>query len=349
VAEELRAVARVFAGKHSWCAWAGKSFEVGFCTDPVVLRDPDTGRDFPLGRFDAAATVHVAGDYDRHVRPVFTEARAFALEPNPAEGSDGATTHPHVSEDEVCTGEGGPVMDKAACQGRPCDVLDVLDAVLRTYNESSPHRRLSQWNGHRCDNCETFLDPEDDRTYSCNGCGDEVCTHCVHNCDNCNEGTWCRSCYQNNTTPLIEGRYCDDCTTACDHCSTVFRADGNNHRCAACRARECEDCGEVSDDGLDEGVCPACGERCHDCRELFRPKELNVDGQCENCGQDADDEDEDEAPAPAATAAEADTQPRCDKCKRFAKADELMAGVCARCAGDEELAAVTRERRARRE
>ena len=88
-----------------------KAKTVSVMTDPIVLND------IPLGSFEIRLSIS-------EMSKLYTESpyKVIALEPNPA-GSDSCVTHPHVSSEKLCEGDGHVAIRKAIEQGRLCDFL----------------------------------------------------------------------------------------------------------------------------------------------------------------------------------------------------------------------------------
>lgn len=156
--------------------------------------------------------------------------------------------HPHVSGDNLCTGEGEHAIKLAAEQLRIADVVDVVDSILNTYNPDSAYHKLENWWGAPCDSCGDSVD-EDDLSCCC-GCGDALCESCYGSCSDCHD-TLCSNC----------GTSCYECgDSICARCTHTCAENGNDY-CASC-TNDCDDCGKrFSDQCLnDNGVCCECQE-----------------------------------------------------------------------------------------
>src|SRR5690606_20967014 len=68
--------------------------------------------------------------------------RVIALEPNPA-ASNCDVTHPHIQDEQLCEGEGRPLIRRALGEGRILDFFEFVASVLRAYNPESPYVSLS--------------------------------------------------------------------------------------------------------------------------------------------------------------------------------------------------------------
>jgi hypothetical protein len=186
-------------------------------TDPVILDGID------LGRFQ------IRLDYQR-----LYEAQPYtvvALEPNPAT-SNSSITHPHVSDDTVCEGDGRRAIQAAVSQGRLLDFFTLVSQLLQTYTPGRAYVELESWNGITCHDCGSIMD-EDDR-FHCSRCEEAVCGDC---------GTVCSACEQ---------FYCNGCSSTCQCC--------DNSTCVYC-LDSCRNCGlRVCSECLNQGLCEHCHE-----------------------------------------------------------------------------------------
>ena len=155
--------------------------------------------------------------------------RVIALEPNPPT-SDDAVTHPHVRDEQLCTGDATNTIASALQEGRICDVFMMVRSILSTYNDSSPYVRLDHWDGRSCNDCGSLVDPE--YSFYCEHCENDFCEDCTGYCRRCDESR-CRGCLSD----------CAICAEAC--------CDGCLGKCNRCRAAVCADC-------MDEETCHAC-------------------------------------------------------------------------------------------
>jgi hypothetical protein len=101
-----------------------------------VITEPITLDDITLGPFEIKLFID-------QINKLYTESsyRIIALEPNPA-GADSSITHPHVSSERLCEGDGCVSIKKALEQGRFCDFFTMIVSILQTYNPDSPYIRL---------------------------------------------------------------------------------------------------------------------------------------------------------------------------------------------------------------
>lgn len=158
--------------------------------------------------------------------------RVIALDANPAATNEDVT-HPHVSDEAVCEGDGRVPIRKALEQGRLLDFFVIVRNLLQTYNSGSPFVSLDDWEGIRCADCGASAG-EDERC-SCVKCESTICDDCRDSCSDCGD-TYCAECIER-----CQG--CDDY-----YCRSCLK------RCAKCRVLRCNGC-------LDEQ------ERCKDCHE----------------------------------------------------------------------------------
>jgi hypothetical protein len=168
--------------------------------------------------------------------------RVIALEPNPA-GNDSDVTHPHVSAERLCEGDGHVAIRKSIEQGRLCDFFTMAINILQTYNPDSPYVALDEWEGRACYDCGcTIFDDESyycercDRDYCsqcstcCRVCDTTVCLGCSCECQGCNEPV-CRDCA--DTCKVCEETFCKNCLTEdglCENCESERKENENEER-----------------------------------------------------------------------------------------------------------------------
>lgn len=150
--------------------------------------------------------------------------RVIALEPHPAASAE-EITHPHVTNDQLCEGDGYAAITAALEQGRLCDFFNLVSSILNTYNPDSPYVRLDDWRGVACCGCGYVTD--DDDIFMCSFCSNQFCGDCC---------TYCRSCDES---------ICNSCAKECQICQEPT--------CRNCAAK-CTQCGLV--------CCPSCLEEC---------------------------------------------------------------------------------------
>lgn len=202
-----------------------------------VVTEPITLEDVYLGRFRIAL-------YLRSLRELYHRTPYFvtAVDPHPA-ATDDAVTHPHVSNDVVCEGDGAAAIKAALETGRLMDFFVMVRSILTTYNPDSPYVSLADWNGVPCYECGYVMDSES--SYYCTSCDNAICDECSAVCAGCGEVV-CKSC----------AGACEICEQSlCPHCA--------KKRCSECESVCCESC-------LDDGLCPDCKEE----RENDEEKEI---------------------------------------------------------------------------
>lgn len=199
-----------------------KEKTISVITEPVTLEDID------LGPFEIRLSIdQISGIYNTAPYEV------IALEPNPA-GSDCNVTHPHVSHDRVCEGDGHIPIRRALEQGRFCDFFTLIVNILQTYNPQSPYVELDKWEGRSCYDCGCTVSDED--CYCCESCDESFCAYCSTCCEICSV-TICLGCaYQ---CPSCEIPVCGNCTAKCKDCEKTF----------------CENCVN------EKGLCEECQEK----------------------------------------------------------------------------------------
>jgi hypothetical protein len=168
-----------------------------------------------------------------------TPYAVVALDPNPA-ASSSDTTHPHVSDDTLCAGEGRRPIAAAIEEGRLHDFFTIVDRILHTYAAGAAYVELDRWHGVPCHDCDGVADEEE--TYTCHSCEETLCGECLVCCGCCCSG-FCSSCIQH--CQQCEERCCDGCLTRCPRC--------RREMCRSCLADElCTDCSEELKDEAEE-------------------------------------------------------------------------------------------------
>lgn len=226
--DELLAVAEDFD------EWSCDEQELVIVTEPIRLEGIE------LGRFEIRLDLQRLDASDPY--------RVTALTPNPAASSDG-TTHPHVHDSKLCSGEGRPLISAALKEGRLYDFATVVDRVLHTYARGSAYVELANWSGTPCHDCDTSVDPED--ASSCQACDETICGDCRTGCAQCGD-TYCSGCI--DRCPACEESTCSGCLNGCASCNEEF----------------CESC-------LTEGLCHACWEQAEEEREEEVETESDAD------------------------------------------------------------------------
>ena len=158
--------------------------------------------------------------------------RVIALEPNPA-GSNSDVTHPHVSSEKLCEGDGYVPIRKSLEDGRLCDFFTMIVSILQTYNPDSPYVSLDDWEGVSCYDCGYTI--SGDESYYCEYCDKEYCSNCSSYCQMC-DTTICLGC--SHECPSCEEPVCKDCLAICSECEDSFCKDCLNEESI------CENCEE---------------------------------------------------------------------------------------------------------
>lgn len=215
---ELKQIEDEFGG---WL-YKSRSRTISVKTGPIHLDD------VYLGPFAIELTVYRLSNFkDCHTGP--HPFQVIALDPHPASGNK-HITHPHVSDDHLCTGESSFLISAALMEGRLADFFLIVRGLLQTYNPDSPYVPLDSWSGTSCNECGERVH-EDDRYY-CEGCNCDVCDGCSGRCNNCDD-TACLGCLIN-----------------CKHCEE-YSCRGCTKRCAECNENCCTGC-------LEDELCPTC-------------------------------------------------------------------------------------------
>ncbi len=191
-----------------------------------VVTEPITLEDIYLGPFKIQLELnkldHLYYNSPYHV---------IALEPNPP-ATDDAVTHPHVSSEKLCEGDGSAAIRAALEEGRMCDFFTIVRSILNTYSPDSPYVSLDNWDGAACHDCGCTMSSED--SYFCDHCEHDYCSDCSTYCRHCEE-TVCLGC--SGQCSYCEEMLCRDCVSGCEKCGELF--------CPSC---------------LKDDLCPNCRE-----------------------------------------------------------------------------------------
>ena len=192
-----------------------------------VITDPISLDDISFGSFEIKLNIS-------EIRKLYTESpySVIALEPNPA-GSDSNVTHPHVSSEKLCEGDGHTAIRRSLEDGRLCDFFTMIVNILQTYNPDSPYVSLDDWEGISCYDCGYTVAGDD--CYYCEYCERDYCSQCSTYCQMC-DTTICLGCAYE--CPSCNEPVCKSCTAACKECEETF----------------CKDC------LTEEGLCQSCEE-----------------------------------------------------------------------------------------
>ena len=197
-----------------------KEYYISVNTEPITLDD------IYLGPFEIKLDLEKLNSLHKD-----SPYCVIALDPNPA-GTSEEVTHPHVSNEKLCEGDGYTAIRSALQQGRLTDFFTMVKGILNTYNPDSPYVALSDWAGISCYDCGYVMDNES--CYFCYRCEHDYCSEC---------STYCRSCDES---------ICMACVGKCEICEEPF--------CRGC-VKECSQCGEsVCDSCMEDGLCVNCNE-----------------------------------------------------------------------------------------
>lgn len=100
----------------------------------------------------------------------------IALDPNPSATNE-EVTHPHVSNEKLCEGDGHAAITAALEQGRLVDFFTMVKSILNTYNPDSPYISADEWEGAACYDCGYVVSGED--CYYCYRCENNYCVRPV--------------------------------------------------------------------------------------------------------------------------------------------------------------------------
>jgi hypothetical protein len=192
-----------------------------------VITEPITLEGLALGEFEIKLTIdqipmlYLGSPY-----------AVIAIDANPA-GADDNVTHPHVSGERLCEGDGKLPIRKALEEGRIYDFFTLINSTLQTYNPNSAYIRLEEWQGIACYDCGYTIAGDD--CYYCEDCQRDFCESCSTCC------------------PICDTIICAGCAYECPACGEAV--------CRYCTVK-CPDCeGKVCKDCLtEEGICPICEE-----------------------------------------------------------------------------------------
>jgi hypothetical protein len=217
ILEELKAVQAEFDDV------AFNSDESALC----VVTEPITLEDVYLGRFRILLALDKCGEL-YHKVPYYV----VAIDPHPA-AKDEAITHPHVSNEMLCEGDGAAAIRAALEDGRLCDFFVMVRGILTTYNPDSPYISLADWDGVACYDCGYIMD--DESSYYCSHCDNAVCDQCSRVCTDCGEVV------------------CGECASRCEICDRSLCPGCAKTKCSECESVCCESC-------ISDGLCPECKE-----------------------------------------------------------------------------------------
>ncbi len=231
--DELKAVEAQFGDVEM----GDEEYSLSVVTEPIILED------VYLGPFRIA--LYLGRLHEMYARTAYY---VVALEPHPA-ATDDSVTHPHVSNEVLCEGDGVVAIKTALEEGRLFDFFEMVCSILNTYNPDSPYVPLSDWYGTPCYECGYVMD--DESSYHCSYCDNAVCDQCSHICTTCSE-IICGSCVEK--CEICEGSLCPTCAKSkCNECGSVCCGSClNEYTCVEC-LKENDDEGQESEDKNDAG------------------------------------------------------------------------------------------------
>ena len=215
ILEELKAVQAEFDD----IAFDPEAGALSATTEPITLED------VYLGPFQILVALDKLGELYHRV-PYYV----IAVEPHPS-AKDEAITHPHVSNEMLCEGDGAAAIRAALEEGRLCDFFLMVRGILTTYNPDSPYISLADWDGTPCYDCGYVMDGES--VYFCSHCDNPVCDECSRVCTDCGE--------------IV----CGECSSHCEICDGSLCPRCAKTKCSECESLCCESC-------LTDGLCPDC-------------------------------------------------------------------------------------------
>ena len=199
-----------------------KEKTISVITDPIELEG------IPLGSFEIRLFINL-------ISRLYSDLpySIIALEPNAA-ATDENITHPHVSNETLCEGDGYNAIRRAIEQGRFYDFFTLVINILNTYNPSSPYVSLGDWSGVYCYECNDVVSGDD--RYSCEDCQNDFCCDCSTYCKVC-ETTICLTCSIECTS--CKDPVCKFCAIMCSDCEKIFCPDclNDDNLCNQCQEK----------------------------------------------------------------------------------------------------------------
>lgn len=194
----------------------GDQSSLSVTTSPIILTYH--GEEYHFNKFRLVVSLGIIGTLQAGY------VQAIPLDPNYAETDEyDEISHPHVSHEQICIGDGIAAANNALAEGRLLDLLTILNSVLHTYNPRGPYVRLEDWEGDgriSCAECgESTSDPCwcdhcqhevcDECSFRCAICGERMCTACDKRCQKCEEPI-CEGC-----TKIVGGvSLCKPCASS---------------------------------------------------------------------------------------------------------------------------------------
>ncbi len=238
-----------------------KAQPTDICQDLISLEDHFESMSFDLRSNYLAITTepitlegHYLGPFEIRLdlRRLAAESpyRVIALDPHPAASRE-SVTHPHVSDEVLCEGDGRTAIRQALVQGRLLDFFQLVVSLLRTYNRESPFVELALWNGESCGDCGETVTAE--YRLECQRCEDTVCSECQSICRDC-EGSFCSSCI--SKCVICHDAYCGSCLSGCAACPRVVCSSclDEHERCPHCHEEETSQSPDAAAETADPAV-----------------------------------------------------------------------------------------------
>jgi hypothetical protein len=217
-----------------------------------IVTEPITLDDIYLGPFKIQLELKKLAELYRG-----SPYNCIALDPHPA-ATNQDVTHPHVSNEKLCEGEGSAAISAALEQGRLCDFFTLVNSILTNYSPDSPYVSLDDWEGEPCYECGSVMDG--DNSYYCSSCDHSFCEECSTCCRGCDE-TVCLGCSER--CQICEDSMCPNCVRRCpecgDHCCPHCFEDGVCLNCKKELENEYEERQNTST-GANENTSPASSE-----------------------------------------------------------------------------------------
>jgi hypothetical protein len=235
-------------------------------TQPIVLTSED-GDDMDLG------PMKIELDFEKI--NILTRGILYRIIPTePLYSYTGDYFHPHVSENNLCEGEGKLPIKQALRDHRLLDFFMLVRSILNTYNPSSAYMTLDNWRGQPCSDCGEIC--AENEAYTCEHCGSIVCSHCLVKCPDCRY-IYCMECTEEcNSCGIL---VCTECIWSCMECNMPVCSECAQS-CCSCEEPFCKGC-LIQCERCGDAVCTSCAEG--------EDKQL-----CASCAKDLKDEQEEE-------------------------------------------------------
>ena len=211
--------------------------ELSVITDRIELEGIDFG-DFEI-------RLHINNLGAGQLNSAFS---VIALNPHPA-ASNRRITHPHVNDEQLCTGDGRTAIQAALHNGRICDFFTLVRSVLENYNPDSPFIPIADWEGVLCSDCGYTMSDND--VHGCYVCGQEFCDDCISYCRRCDESV-CHGCLED--CPSCDESFCSNCMTTCPKCGRPICKTCLEENLCVCTKDHKENTEDGSEDRTDGGA-----------------------------------------------------------------------------------------------